>query len=177
MVSVDYNTGIVQKKGGQHMPGEILMTLEGYGELKKELEQLRTVRRNEISEKIRVARGFGDLSENSEYDEAKNEQAIVEAKIATLEDQLKKARLISRDQISTDKVSIGTTVTILDVEFDEEMSYRIASSVESNHSAMETITDESPVGKALLGHSVGEEVEVMVPSGSTVRFKIIDISL
>jgi transcription elongation factor GreA len=159
------------------MPGEILMTTEGYNELKKELEELRTVRRNEISEKIRVARGFGDLSENSEYDEAKNEQAIVEAKIATLEDQLKKARLINRDQISTDKVSIGTTVTILDVEFDEEMSYRIASSVESNHSAMETITDESPVGKALLGHRVGEEVEVMVPSGSTVRFKIIDISL
>jgi transcription elongation factor GreA len=176
-VSVDYNTVIVQEEGGQKMPGEILMTIEGFNELKKELEELRTVRRNEISEKIRVARGFGDLSENSEYDEAKNEQAIVEAKIATLEDQLKKARLIQRDQISTDKVSIGTTVTILDVEFDEEMSYRIASSVESNHSAMETITDESPVGKALLGHSVGEEVEVIVPSGSTVRFKILDISL
>lgn len=159
------------------MPGEILMTVEGFNELKKELEELRTVRRNEISEKIRVARGFGDLSENSEYDEAKNEQAIVEAKIATLEDQLKKARLINRDQISTDKVSIGTTVTILDMEFDEEMSYRIASSVESHHSNVETITDESPVGKALIGHAVGDEVEVLVPSGSTVRFKIVDIGL
>ncbi|MDL2233411.1 transcription elongation factor GreA [Ruminococcaceae bacterium OttesenSCG-928-L11] len=159
------------------MPGEIIMTVEGYNELKKELEVLRTVKRKEISEKIRVARGFGDLSENSEYDEAKNEQAIVEAKIATLEDQLKKARLLQKEHISTDVVSIGTTVTILDQEFDEEMTYRIASSVESNHSSMETITDESPVGKALIGHKVGEEVEVLVPSGSTVKFKIVDIGL
>lgn len=173
----DYNTVIVHKKGVQQMSGEILMTAEGYSELKRELEELRTVRRKEISEKIRIARGFGDLSENSEYDEAKNEQAIVEAKIATLEDQLKKAKLINKDQISTDSVSIGTTVTILDLEFDEEMTYRIASSVESHHSTMETITDESPVGKALLGHKVGEEVSVLVPSGSTVRFRVLDISL
>lgn len=159
------------------MPGEILMTAEGFEELKKELEELRTVRRKEIAEKIRVARGFGDLSENSEYDEAKNEQAIVEAKIATLEEQLKKARLIKKDQISTETVSVGTTVTILDLEFDEEMSYRIASSVEAHHSATETITDESPVGKALIGHKVGDQVEVSVPSGALVRFKIIDISV
>lgn len=159
------------------MPGEILMTHEGYQELKRELEELRTVRRKEISEKIRIARGFGDLSENSEYDEAKNEQALVESKIATLEEQLKKAQLIRKDQISTDAVSIGTCVTILDMEFDEELSYRIASSVESNHSSQETITDESPVGKALLGHKVGDVVEVVVPSGSTVRFKVLDISL
>lgn len=159
------------------MSGEILMTAEGYQELKKELEELRTVKRKEISDKIRIARGFGDLSENSEYDEAKNEQAIVESKIATLEEQLKKAQLIAKDQISTDVVSIGTTVTILDIEFDEEMSYRIASSVESNHSTMETITDESPVGKALLGHKVGDEVQVTVPNGSTVQLKILDISL
>ena len=159
------------------MSGEILMTAEGYNDLKKELETLRTVRRKEISEKIRMARGFGDLSENSEYDEAKNEQAIVEAKIATLEDQIKKAKLINRELISTETVSVGTTVTILDMEFDEEMSYRIASSVESNHSTMETITDESPVGKALLGHKAGDVVEVLVPSGTTVKFKVIDISI
>ena len=159
------------------MPAEILMTAEGYNDLKKELEMLRTVKRKEISEKIRMARGFGDLSENSEYDEAKNEQAIVEAKIATLDDQLKKAKLIDKGQISTEAVSVGTTVTILDMEFDEEMSYRIASSVESNHSAMETITDESPVGRALIGHKAGDIVEVLVPSGNTVRFKIIGISL
>lgn len=159
------------------MPGEILMTAEGFGELKRELEELRTVRRKEISEKIRVARGFGDLSENSEYDEAKNEQALVESKIAMLEEQIKKAHLLQKDQISTEAVSIGTTVTILDLEFNEELTYRIASSVESNHSAQETITDESPVGKALLGHAVGDEVEVVVPSGSTIRFKVMDISI
>lgn len=159
------------------MSGEILITAEGYNELKRELEELRTVRRKEISEKIRIARGFGDLSENSEYDEAKNEQALVEAKIATLEEQLKKVQLIQKDQISTDCVSIGTIVTILDLEFDEEMSYRIASSVESNHSSVETITDESPVGKALLGHRIGDVVTVVVPNGSTVQYKVIDIRL
>lgn len=159
------------------MSKQILMTIEGYNELKKELEELRTVKRREISEKIRVARGFGDLSENSEYDEAKNEQALVESKIATLEEQLKNAKLIEKDDISTDVVSIGTTVTIRDEEFDEEMTYRIASSVESHRSNQETITDESPVGKALLGHKVGDEVDVLVPSGSTLRFKIMDISL
>ena len=159
------------------MAGEILITAEGYNELKKELEELRTVRRKDISEKIRVARGFGDLSENSEYDEAKNEQALVESQIAMLEDQLKKAQLIRIDQISTDVVSVGTTVTILDVEFNEEMAYRIASTLEAHHSSMETITDESPVGKALLGHKVGDEVTVVVPNGSTVRFKIMAIGL
>lgn len=159
------------------MSKQILMTVEGYNDLKKELEELRTVRRKEISDKIRIARGFGDLSENSEYDEAKNEQAIVESKIATLEDQLKNAKLIERDQISTDVVSIGTSVTIHDEEFDEEMTYRIASAVEAQNSNQDTITDESPVGSALMGHKVGDEVEVKVPSGSTVRFKIIDISL
>ena len=159
------------------MPAEILMTPEGYEEMKKELEMLRTVRRKEISDKIRVARGFGDLSENSEYDEAKNEQAIVEAKIAQLEDQIKKAKLISRDQLSTDKVSIGAAVTILDMEFNEQMTYRIASSVEANHSTMETITDESPVGRALMGHGIGDRVEAVVPNGSRVQYEILGISL
>ena len=160
------------------MAGEILITPEGYEQLKAELEYLRTVRRREISEKIRVARGFGDLSENSEYDEAKNEQALVEANIATLEEQLKKAQLIKKDQISTDVVSIGTTVTILDVEFDEKTTYRISSPLEyTRDDDLEAITDESPVGKALIGHKVGDEVQVVVPSGNTVQFKILDISL
>ena len=160
------------------MSGEILITPEGYEKIKAELEHLRTVRRREISEKIRVARGFGDLSENSEYDEAKNEQALVEANIATLEEQLKKAQLIKKEQISTDAVSIGTTVTILDVEFDERTTYRISSPLEYvRDDDMETITNESPVGKALIGHKVGDEVQVTLPSGSTVQFKILDISL
>ncbi len=159
------------------MAGEILITPEGYQQLKAELEELKMVRRKEISEKIRVARGFGDLSENSEYDEAKNEQALVEAKIATLEEQLKKAQLIQKDKISTEVVSIGTTVTILDIEFNEETTYRVTSSLEYHHTEMETITDESPVGKALMGHKIGDEVTVTVPSGSTVQYKILDISL
>jgi len=158
--------------------GEILITPEGYEKIKSELEHLRTVRRREISEKIRVARGFGDLSENSEYDEAKNEQALVEANIATLEEQLKKAQLIDKEHISTDVVSVGTTVTILDVEFDEQTTYRISSPLEYvRDDDMETITNESPVGKALIGHKVGDEVQVTLPSGSTVQFKILDISL
>ena len=159
------------------MAGEILITPEGYEQLKQELEYLRTVRRKEISEKIRVARGFGDLSENSEYDEAKNDQALVEAKISTLEEQLKKAQLIKKEHISTDAVSIGTTVTILDIEFNEKTTYRIASPLEYVHADMETITDESPVGKALMGHKAGDEVTVTVPNGTTVQYKILEISL
>ena len=160
------------------MAGEILITPEGYQQLKAELEELKMVRRKEISEKIRVARGFGDLSENSEYDEAKNEQALVEAKIATLEEQLKKAQLIQKDQISTEVVSIGTTVTILDIEFDEETTYRVTSPLEYHHDdEMETITNESPVGQALMGHKVGDEVTVTVPNGSTVQYRILAIKL
>jgi len=158
--------------------GEILITPEGYEKIKTELDHLRTVRRREISEKIRIARSFGDLSENSEYDEAKNEQALVEANIATLEEQLKKAQLIKKEQISTDVVSVGTSVTILDVEFDERTTYRICSPLEYvRDDDMETITNESPVGKALIGHKVGEEVHVTLPNGGAVQFKILDISL
>lgn len=157
------------------MANEILMTAEGYQKLKEELEDLKTVKRGEVSEKIRVARGFGDLSENSEYDEAKNEQAIVEARIQTLEEQLKNAKILDRDQLSTQTVSVGTKVKILDMEFNEEMEYRIVGSIESNQS-MDTITDESPVGKGLLGHKVGDIVDIKVPAG-VLQFKVLEITL
>ena len=157
------------------MANEILMTAEGYKALKDELEDLKTIKRGEVSEKIRVARGFGDLSENSEYDEAKNEQAIVEARIQTLEEQLKNAKILDKGQLSTQMVSVGTKVRILDMEFDEEMEYRIVGSVESNQS-MDTITDESPVGRGLLGHKVGEVVDIKVPAG-VLQFKILEITL
>lgn len=157
------------------MATEVLMTQEGYEALKKELDQLKSVTRGEISEKIRVARGFGDLSENSEYDEAKNEQAVVEARIKKLEDQLKCVKIISRDQMSKDVVNIGSRVKILDMEFDEEMEYVIASSVES-HGDLDTISDESPVGKALIGHKVGDVVEVHAPAG-VLNLKVLEISL
>ena len=144
------------------MANEIVMTKEGYDDLVKELNELKTTRRAEISEKIRVARGFGDLSENSEYDEAKNEQAIVEARILTLENQLKNVKIIEKSDTVKGTVSLGSFVTIRDVEFGDEMTYRIISSVESSND-MSTITDESPVGKALLGHKAGETVEVTSP--------------
>ena len=156
------------------METEMLMTQEGYEALKKELNELKSVTRGEISEKIRVARGFGDLSENSEYDEAKNEQAVVEARIKKLEDQLKNVKIISRDEISTDAVSVGCKVKILDVDFDEEMEYVIASSVES-HSDLDAISDESPVGKGLIGHKVGDVVEIQAPA-AVLKLKILEIS-
>ena len=123
---------------------------------------------------MRVARGFGDLSENSEYDEAKNEQAIVEARILTLENQLKNVKIIEKSDTVKGTVSLGSFVTIRDVEFGDEMTYRIISSVESSND-MSTITDESPVGKALLGHQAGETVEVTVPSGAQIEYQIIKV--
>ena len=156
------------------MANEIVMTKEGYDDLVKELNELKTTRRAEISEKIRVARGFGDLSENSEYDEAKIEQAIVEARILTLENQLKNVKIIEKSDTVKGTVSLGSFVTIRDVEFGDEMTYRIISSVESSND-MSTITDESPVGKALLGHKAGETVEVTIPSGAQIEYQIIKV--
>lgn len=155
------------------MANEIVMTQEGYNDLVKELNELKTTRRAEISEKIRVARGFGDLSENSEYDEAKNEQAIVEARILTLENQLKNVKIVAKSD-NKGTVSIGSFVTIRDVEFGDEMTYRIISSIESSND-MSTITDESPVGKALLGHKAGDSVMVTVPSGAKIEYQIVNV--
>ena len=153
---------------------EFRMSAARYEELKKELEYDKTTRADEVSEQIKVARGFGDLSENSEYDEAKNDQAVMEARIAQLEEQLKHVEIIDHDDITTDAVSVGSRVKILDVEYGDEMTYRIVSSLESGGEG-ETITDESPVGRALLGHKVGEMVDVQAPAG-TVSFKILEIS-
>lgn len=155
---------------------KITMTAAGYKGLEQELIYLRTTRRNEIAEKIRVARGFGDLSENSEYDEAKNEQAIVEARIVQLEEQLKNAEVLSEESMDKDVVGIGSVVELRDVEFNDVMTYRIVTSVES-HADMDTITDESPVGKALLGHRVGDIVDVTVPSGAVIQYEVTGISL
>ena len=156
------------------MANEIVMTQEGYNDLVKEWNELKTTRRAEISEKIRIARGFGDLSENSEYDEAKNEQAIVEARILTLENQLKNVKIIEKSQLDKGTVSLGSFVTIRDVEFGDELTYRIISSVESSND-MSTITDESPVGKALLGHKAGDSVMVTVPSGAKIEYQIVNV--
>ncbi|MEG2038312.1 MAG: transcription elongation factor GreA [Oscillospiraceae bacterium] len=161
------------------LPNEIKqlkMTKQGYDELVAELEYLKSEKRAEISDKIKTARGFGDLSENSEYDEAKNEQAVVENRILTLESQIHRATIIKQSEISSEIVSIGCKITIRDVEFDDILEYRMASSVESN-SDMGSITDESPVGKALLGHRVGELINVTVPSGAEIAYEIMKIEI
>jgi transcription elongation factor GreA len=153
---------------------EILMTKEGLEKLENELEELKVVRRKEVAEKIKQALAFGDLSENSEYDEAKNEQAQVEARIAQIEGMLKVARVVDNDSISTDAVSVGTRVKLLDVEFEEEEEYAIVGSSEADPS-QNRLSYESPVGKALLGKKVGDVVEVEVPAGK-IQFKVLDIS-
>jgi transcription elongation factor GreA len=144
-----------------------------YDQLREELTWLKTTRVDEIAQLVKEARSFGDLSENSEYDEAKNEQAIIEARISKLEFQLTNVKIVDQDNLDTDTVSVGCKVEILDVDFEETMQYRIISSVESSQSD-DTITEESPMGEALLGHRVGDEVEVKAPSGS-FKVKILSI--
>ena len=155
------------------MAQEILLTAEGYEELKNELQQLKTVKRTELAEKIKTARGFGDLSENSEYDEAKNEQAMVEARIVQVEAILKNVKVLEADDLGTDVVNLGSKVKIRDVEFDETMEYHLVGSTEADPTNGK-ISDESPVGKALLGHHTGETVEAETPSGM-VQFEILEI--
>ena len=147
---------------------------EGLKKIADELEFLKTVRRPEISEKIKIARGFGDLSENAEYDEAKKEQAEVEEKIMALEDIVKHSRVIREDEITDDAVCLGSKVTLLDVEYDEELEYDIVSTVESDPDN-DKISVESPVGKSLLGKAVGESVKVKTPNDE-IEFKILSIS-
>ncbi len=152
----------------------VFLTYEGLKERERELEYLKTEKRKEISEKIKVALGFGDLSENAEYDEAKNEQAEVELKIVKLEKMLKNAKIIDDEDISTDVVSMGIKVKVLDIDMEEEDEYYIVGSEEAN--PMENkISDESPVGRALIGAKVGDTVTVEAPNGS-FEMKILEIS-
>ncbi len=153
---------------------EVLLTQEGYDNLEKELEYLRTEKRAEIAERIKVALGFGDLSENSEYDEAKNAQADNEIKIANLETKLRYARIIDESEIDTKTVQVGNTVKIKDLEFGDEEEYTIVGSTEVDLS-QNRISNESPIGAALLGAKKGEEVEIKVPAG-IVKYKIISIT-
>ena len=155
------------------MEKKIVVTESGLKALEDELVQLKTVRRKEVSDKIRVARSFGDLSENSEYDEAKNEQAIVEARIADLEVMLKNVVILDEDELGTDKVSLGANVKVYDEEFDEEVTFTVVGSTEADNNV---ISDESPIGKALIGKKVDEVAEAMLPTGDIARFKILHIS-
>ena len=153
---------------------EVLLTQEGYDNLEKELEFLKTEKRSEISERIRVALGFGDLSENSEYDEAKNAQAANEIKIAELENKLRYARIIDESEIDTKTVQVGNKIKVLDMEFDEELEYTIVGSTEVDLS-QNKISNESPIGAALLGAKKNQVVEVNVPAG-VMKYKILGIS-
>lgn len=155
------------------MAKNIQLTKEGLEKLQAELEHLRTDGRTDIAEKIRVARGYGDLSENSEYDEAKNEQAKIEARIVELEKMLENVTLIEED-VDTDTVTIGVTVTVYDEEFEEELTYKVVGSAEADP-MNGLLSDDSPVGSALLGSKVGEEVTAETPMGE-IKFKIVSIS-
>ena len=153
---------------------ETLLTYDGLKKLEEELETLKTVKRKEVAERIKVALGFGDLSENSEYDEAKNEQAQVEMRIIDLENKLRNVKLIDEDEIDTKTVQVGNTVQVLDIEFDEKIDYTIVGSTEAD--LMENkISNESPIGKALLGRKKNDVVEVDAPAG-VLSFKILKIT-
>ena len=152
---------------------KFLMTYEGVKKLEDELEYLKAVKRKEITEKIKVALGYGDLSENSEYDEAKNEQAFREGRILQLENMLKNAEVVDESEIPTDTVSVGSIVKVKDYDFDEEVEYTIVGSAEADPMNFR-ISNESPVGKGLIGKKVGDVVEVNVPDGVS-KFEVLDI--
>jgi len=153
---------------------EIFLTAEGLKKIEEEYDELRTIRRKEVADRIKQALAFGDISENSEYDEAKNEQARLEERIAKLERTLRNARVIDDEDISAEVVTIGSRVKVRDIEFDEEIEYTIVGSAEADPYE-EKISNESPVGKALIGRKAGDIVEVQVPDG-VIKYEIISIS-
>lgn len=153
---------------------EIILTPEGLENLEKELILLKTVKRKEVSARIKVAISFGDISENSEYEDAKNEQAFVEGRIITLEKMLRNTQVIDTDKVNTDVVHIGATVKLKDLEYEEEVEYTIVGPTEANP-LQSKISYESPVGKEILGKPSGTTVEVNVPAG-ILKYEILGIS-
>ncbi|TML73423.1 MAG: transcription elongation factor GreA [Actinobacteria bacterium] len=152
---------------------EVILTPEGYERLKQEIEELSTVRRREVAERIRIAREFGDIAENAEYDDAKNEQMLLEHRIATLEERLRDARVIDKKSVPKDVVSVGSHVKLRDVDAKKTFEYDIVGSAEANPSDNK-LSNESPVGKAIIGKKKGETVEVAAPRGK-LKFKILEI--
>ena len=152
---------------------EVILTIEGLKKLETELEQLKSVSRREVALRIKQAIEFGDISENSEYEDAKNEQAFIEGRILLLEKMLRNAKIIDDENLGTEEVSIGSTVLLRDIEFDEEFQYTIVGSAEADPEESK-ISNESPVGRTILGKSKGETVEVVVPAG-TLKYQILDI--
>jgi transcription elongation factor GreA len=156
------------------MPKETLLTAQGLEDLKAKIEHLSTARRQEVAERIREARAFGDISENSEYDDAKNEQAMLEKQIADLEDKLRSASIIDEGAVSTDVVTVGSTVHVKDQKTDKSVKYKIVGSAEANPAEMK-LSNESPVGKALIGKKRNDVVSVPVPRGPQRKLKITKI--
>lgn len=152
---------------------EVILTREGLQKLEDELELLKSVKRKEVAERIKQAIEFGDISESSEYEDAKNEQAFIEGRIMSLQRTLRKARLIEDGDIQTDRVSLGSRVVLQDVETDREVSFTIVASAETNPKERK-ISDESPVGRAIMGKTIESEVEVQVPAG-VARYRIVSI--
>ena len=159
------------------MAQEILLTSQGLKELEAELEDLKVRGRQEIKEKIQVALGYGDLSENAEYDEARNDQSKLEARISEIEDIISRAKLIDEDALSTDVVQMGSKVTIKDIEYGDVYKYQIISSTSTSKDKGEDYltSDESPVAKALIGHKAGDIVDVEAPGG-IIKYEIIEIT-
>ncbi len=156
------------------MAKQIVVTESSFLKLKAELEYLKNVKRKEAAENVGIARSFGDLSENSEYDEAKNEQAKIEVQISELEETIAHAKVIGDHEIQTDIVNVGVTVTIYDMEYDEETAYTLVSSREVDPLS-NLISDQSPIGRALIGTKVGDIVTVEIPDG-TAKFRIVNIA-
>jgi len=150
---------------------EVILTVEGLKKLENELEHLKSVRRREVAERIKQAREFGDISENSEYEDAKNEQAFTEGRIITLEKMLRSARVIEENGASTGEVMVGSTVTLQDLDSGDEFKYTIVGSAEASP-ADSKISNESPVGKALLGKKSDDTVDITVPAG-TLKYKVL----
>jgi transcription elongation factor GreA len=153
---------------------EVILTPEGFKKLKEEIEHLQNDKRREVAERIRVARQFGDIAENSEYDDAKNDQALLEHRIAILEEKLANARVITKKDIEKDVVSVGSHVKLRDVSAKETVEYHIVGSAEANPAEYK-LSNESPVGKAIMGKKKGETVSVQTPRGKALKYKILDI--
>ena len=153
---------------------EVILTADGYKKLQQEIDVLRNDKRREVAERIRVAREFGDIAENAEYDDAKNEQAMLEHKIAQLEERILSARVITKKEISKDSVSVGAHVRLRDMQANKTFEYHIVGSAEANP-AENKLSNESPVGKAIIGKKKGETVEVTTPRGKALKYKILDI--
>lgn len=163
------------EKGRPFLPEkEVVLTAEGLARLEKELQHLKTVRRREVAERIKQALEFGDISENSEYDDAKNEQAFVEGRIITLEKMLRNSRVVDEEAVDASIITIGSKVTVKDLNTGDSMSFMIVSSAESDPSE-NRISNESPVGRALIGKQVGDVVDIDVPAG-TLSYEVLEVT-